>query len=754
MERTLSPLYAGRMLKSFYILASMRNQFIKKNFTFAGLTFTRINPEYMKLKNLLLFIVVFLSCYQAQAQNKKTKSGGGGDTSSAVLFTVGDEKVTVDEFRYIYEKNNSNDKNLYTDKNLRDYLDLFTKFKLKVKEAHEVGLDTTKKFLQEYISYRDQLAIPYLTDREVTQRLVDESYERLKTELRASHILIGVSPDASPKDSLKAYNRAMKIREAILKGTSFDRIARDSSDDPSVANNGGDLGYFTAFYMIYPFESGAYNLKNLGDISMPVRTRFGYHIIKLTDRRPYRGEIQVRHIMINSAPNDPIEKQKIAKNKVDSLYSLLKKGVSFAELARQYSDHVQSRNSGGELPWFNSFASFPEEFKDHAFALKANGDFTEPFKSNFGWHLIQRVEYKPLQNRKEMEDFLKNRISRDSRSEKSRDAALAKFKKDFGYKEKKKALKRFMPALDSNLVHGNWVTNNKVKAKKVMFVIGKKEYTQADFAKFLEANEKPDRFTEVPYAAQVYLKNFEDQEVMNTQNQSLEAKFPEFRNIAKEYKEGILLFEITETKVWNKAMSDSTGRKAFFAQNQSKYWWKPRAEGIIIDLRDKTAVPDIMNKLKLMDEDVEMPKAAEKPKDKKADKATGAKDKKDKATEKKAIVQLPKRMTIDSISNGYVKTDPLSFNYKKLTAEKGENNILDTVNWKPGIYDAGKINGRYYVVKIVNVFPAAPKKMDEIKGQVIADYQDYLEKQWIEQLKVKYPVKIDESVVSSLHKKQ
>ncbi len=654
----------------------------------------------MILNRLALLLVLLITANAANAQKK-----------DSVVFSVGNEPVTLQEFKYIYEKNNAADPNLYKQTNLKDYLDLYINFKLKVKEAKELGLDTTDKFVKEFLSYRNQLAQPYLTDRSVSQSLIDEGYVRMKEELRASHILIPVGMEASPKDTLEAWNKIMEVYNKALKTDDFEALAREYSKDPSVANNGGDLGYFTAFQMIYPFESAAYNLKKTGEISKPVRTRFGYHIIKLTDRRPYRGEIQVRHILINSNENEPKDKKQIAKSKIDSLYSLLQKGADFTELARQHSDHVQSKASGGELPNFNSFSQYPDEFKNAAFSLATDGDFSKPFQTPFGWHIVQRVNVKPLQTQKELDEYLKTRIARDSRSEKSKDAAIQQFKKNFNYKESKKAVKKFAKNVDTTLLKGSWALSPKSKLKGNMFTLDGKAYTQKDFADYLQKNQQAGRFNDTRFALNQYFKEFVDETVYTYQDKQLETKFPEFSNVAKEYKEGILLFEITDQKVWGKAMSDTTGLKEFYEKNKEKYRWQERADVTIFDLRDKAAVAPFMQKLK-----------------------TGKK-------------------SAEELTNEYIKKDPLSLNYKNLTVERKDNAIVDTLSlWKPGVFEVGEVDGRYYVVKINKILKPDYKKLSEIKGIVIADYQEHLENQWLADLRRKYKVEVNDTVVSALVK--
>ncbi len=656
----------------------------------------------MKLRNIFLLLISVCGFMKAGAQS-----------NDQTLFTIGGAPVSVGEFKYIYEKNNASDKNLYNEKSVKEYLNLYINFKLKVREAHEEGLDTLSKFKAEYYKYRSQLAQPYLTDRSVTDKLLDEAYERKKYEVRASHILIPVAPDAAPKDTLAAYNLAMAIHDSIVNnGKDFEKMARKYSKDPSVAANGGNLGYFTVFQMIYPFESGAYSLGDSGSVSKPIRTQFGYHIIKITGKIPYRGDILVRHILINSPPTDSPEKQKLAKEKIDSIYSLLKSGrATFSDLAKQYSENMQSKNNGGELPRFNDFSpQIPQAFKDHAFALKHDGDISAPFKFEAGWDIIQRVDIKPLPPRKELEEEIKQKVARDSRSEMSRDAALAKFKSQLKFKEVHGAESKFARLVDTSLLKGHWVINPKISTSKKMFSFDDKQFTQMDFAVYLQKMQVPDRYKDIDFALRQYLNNFENKEIYAYIDANLEKEHPEFKNVANEYKEGILLFDITDKKVWGKAMSDTTGLKKFFADNQAKYRWKERAEAAIFDIRD--------------DHDVRVIKE-----------------------------ELERGISPDSIANQHIKKDPLSVNFKTGSFERGDNKILDTVPWTPGIHDAGIINKRYYVVKITKILPPSDKKLSDVKGMVIADYQDYLEKQWLAELRQKYPVVINDSVVDQLIKK-
>jgi len=321
------------------------------------------------------------------------------------------------------------------------------------------------------------------------------------------------------------------------------------------------------------------------------------------------------------------------------------------------------------------------------------------------------MSVKPLQNQKELDEYLKTRIARDSRSEKSKEAAIQQFKNNYNFKEKKRSFKKFAKYVDTTLLNGNWVFSPVRKITRTMFTLDGKDYSQDDFAKWLQKNQQAGRFGDVKFALNQYYKEWIEETVYNYQDQQLEAKYPEFANVAKEYKEGILLFEITDQKVWGKAMQDTVGLKEYFEKNRENYRWQERADVTIFDLRDKAAVAPFMQKLK-----------------------SGKK-------------------TVEELAGEYIKKDPLSLNYKNLTVERKDNAIVDTLSlWKPGVFEVGEVDGRYYVVKINKILKPDYKKLSEIKGIVIADYQQYLEKQWLAALRKKYNVQVNEPVVNALIK--
>ena len=649
-----------------------------------------------KVKGLLVSAMLVSTAF-AFAQN-----------ADPVLMTIAGKNITRSEFQTIYNKNNP--KNTETDsKSIDDYVQLFINFKLKVKEAEELGLDTTADFKTELEGYRKQLAQPYLTDNEVNDKLLKEAYDRSKTDVRASHILIKLDPSALPKDTLKAYNTIIALRNKILKGEDFAKAAKESSQDPSAKDNGGDLGYFTSMQMVYPFETVAYNT-NVGEISMPVRTRFGYHIIKVYDKRPASGQILVEHIMIKQAHGASAEDSLNAKKKIDEIYGKVKAGENFEELARAQSEDKGSAKDGGKLPVFGT-GRMVIEFEKAAFALKNDGDFSEPVHTQYGWHIIKRMEKKPIPSFDEVKGELKGKVAKDSRAAKSKESLIAKIKNDNNFKENLKARDEFNVLIDSDYFEGKWSADRAAKLTKELFSIADKKFTQKDFASYLESHQT--KRSKIDAAALV--KSSYDQYVSESciayQESILDKKYPEFKALMQEYRDGILLFDLTDKKVWSRAVKDTTGIEAFYQGNKSNYMWEERVEANIYTCANE--------------------KIAEQTK------------------------KLIKKQDKSGISNdslmALVNTDSqlnLRIDYGKFM--KNENEFIDKVKWEPGISENIMKDKQVVFVKIKKKLAPEAKKLNEARGLVTADYQNFLEKEWIDALRKKYPVNVDRSVLGTV----
>ena len=644
--------------------------------------------------------------------------------SDPVLLTVGNSKVTKSEFEKIYEKNNPKEE--HTKESLEKYLELYINFKLKVKEAEELGMDTAAAFREELKGYRKQLAQPYLTDKDVNEKLLREAYDRLQWDVRASHILVKLGENALPKDTLEAWNKIIKIRNRILKGEDFNKVAKEPgiSDDPSAKENGGDLGYFTAMQMVYPFESAAYTTK-VGEISMPVRTRYGYHIIKVVDKRQAQGEILVGHIMVKAPMGMPANDSINAKNKIDELYAKLQKGGDFAELAKEYSDDKPSAKKGGELPWFGT-NRMPLEFEQASFALTQNGAYSQPVKTRYGWHIIKRLDKKTVPSFEEMRNELKTKVTRDSRSQQGRQSLIARLKNEYKFTEatKKKgffkktitfpALDEFNTKVDSTFFEGKWDSKKAAGLNKPMFTLNGKTYTQADFTKYLEthqskrqkpADKKNDEAVR-ELVAGMY-KQWVDDEIIAYEESRLEQKYPDFKALMQEYRDGILLFELTDKKVWSKAVKDTSGLKEFYEKNKENYKWDERADVSIYTAANAKIAGEVRK-------------------------------------------MLAKNKTEKQILEAINKSSQLNLQVDSRIFQKGENSLVDA-SWNPGISpDKVQENGKVAIVVVHKLLKPEVKSFNEAKGVVTADYQNHLEKEWLDSLRKKYTVSVDRNVLETI----
>ncbi|MBT3301536.1 MAG: hypothetical protein HOK35_13105 [Cytophagia bacterium] len=625
-----------------------------------------------------------------------------------VLFSTGDSKVTIGDFQYIYEKNNRNDDNYYSQESVDEYLRLYVNFKLKVKEARFQGIDTTEKFLNEFKTYRDQLTKPYMTDQETTDALVVEAYERMKTEIKASHILIRVAEDAPQNEVDAAYAKIKEVYKKAKKGD-FAELAEQYSEDPSVKNNKGQLGYFTVFHLIYSFENEAYKTK-VGKVSKPFRTEFGFHILKLNDRRPYQGDINVSQIFIPFEKDATDEQKDRVKQTIKEIHQKITDGESFDKMVNLYSQDNRSKNSNGKLPEFNSFSfNVAPKIKEVAFTIKNDGDVSEPFESQAGWHVLKRNSLKPLKSFEDMEKFIRTKVRKDSRAQLSYDNLIADIKKQYRFKEFDGMLTAVHSQIDSTLLSSTWKIADASKLGSDLFLIGKKNYTQLDFAKYVELNQKNAQYKNAHFAVDKFYTAFVNTSLINYSDQHLEENFPEFRNLVNEYREGMMLFEITDQQVWSKAMKDTVGQKAFYQQNIQKYMWKKRADAETYICRNENIARQVL-----------------------------------------AMIEKDGKSS-DEIATELNIINPLNISYSHGTYEIDENRLLKEYFGKTGVsvfFDEESDSWR--VIHMKKYYDPQPKKIKEIRGIVIADYQLYLETRWIEELKKKYPVTINEKVLAEL----
>lgn len=652
---------------------------------------------------LVFFVGIFFSS-KAQSDN-------------ATLIKIGNKKITKGEFLRIYNKNNS-DKETDNVKNMEEYLDLFVNFKLKVIEAENQKLDTVPKFKRELKSYNKQLAKPYLVDNSIIDDLVKEAYDRMKYEVKASHILIKLTPDALPQDTLKAYNQIVEIRKDILGGKSFKEMARAKSDCPSGKKAGGDLGYFGAFRMVYSFETASY-ITDVDKISMPIRTQFGYHLIKVTERRKARGQIRVAHIMVAVPRGTKKEDAKKAKDKVYKIYDKLKKGEDFAKLAAEYSDDPGSAKKGGQLAWFGSGRMIPE-FENAAFGIKKDGEFSEPVKTSYGWHIIKRMEHKSLASFKDLEKEIITKVKRDSRSQKSKDAVLEKIKKQYKFKEYKENLKEYNTVVDSSIFLMKWDEEKAKHLTKKIFQIGDSIITQKEFTKYISSKGKQRPMSIEKYINNSY-KDYSKRIILEYKELHLAEENDDFKYLMQEYHDGILLFDLTDKMVWTKAVKDTVGLKKYYGANKEKYKWNTRYNSIIFSCKDEKSMNEAMEILK----------------DKNKIFTPADIEKKINTTEKRI----------------WVKDQGVFAKGDSRDMDKFYESIkdIDMVLKDPNVFT---IKGDNIVIYNKKRLSAGYKTLKEAKGLVTADYQNTLEKEWIEKLRSKYKVKLVKRVWKKMLKNQ
>jgi peptidyl-prolyl cis-trans isomerase SurA len=640
---------------------------------------------------------------------------GANAQDNRTLLTVGNDPISVDEFLAIYNKNNTN--NVVDKKTMEEYVDLFVNFKLKVKEAESLGMDTATKFTKELDGYRRQLAQPYLVDKAMTDQLIEEAYNRMQEDVAAYHILIKVTDNAAPLDTLKALKKLKALTKDVKTEADMQRLLTKVKADKDEETIAEDLGYFTAFSMVYPFENAAYNTK-MGELSAPVRTRFGYHVIFVKDRRPARGEIRVSHIMTKSSDQMTAEQQDQAKKRIDEIFQQLKQGADFKQLAKQYSEDQGTADKGGVLPWFGT-GRMVEEFEAAAFALKLNGEFTEPVKTAYGWHIIKREDYKGIGSLDEQKANIKKKIERDTRGQMGRESLLAKLKSEYSLTYNAKNREAVNKLVNTDFMVGKWSPNENVTSEEPVFTITDnkysnttKQYSMAEYFNFLKQTQ-PRKTEETLLSAVLTNKwnEFVDAKMIEFEDGVLEAKYPEFKALMQEYHDGILLFDLMDQKVWSKAVKDTTGLKSFYESHKNDFMWDERVKASVYTCANSDVAASTKKMLK------------------KADK---------------------KGYTEADILKEMNASNALNLSIKTQTFSRDEDPMVDKAPWEKGMHDVDAEDGKVVFVVISEVLATQPKKLSESRGLVTSAYQSALEAEWIAELRKKYTFQLNQEVFNSI----
>ncbi len=648
----------------------------------------------MNIKSILLIFLVFLSPFLCRAQ----------DLNGKVLLTVGGKKIQVGEFIRMYKKNIDQGK----PQNIDEYLQQYIIFKLKVADAESQGLDTTREFRNELNGYRNQLAQNYLSDNQIKEKLLEKAYQRSLKEINAWHILVALPQDATPTDTLRAWNKALDIRQRIILGESFEQVARGTSDDQSVKINGGNLGYFTVFQMIMPFEDAVYGLKK-GALSMPVRTPYGYHIIKVTDIRPAKGRIKVAHIMKTAPPGTGENEAKLAEEEIRKIYKMLEEGNSFSDLARKYSDHKESAVNGGELDWFGA-GEIISGFSDAAFELSDTGSYTKPVRTIYGWHIIKLLDRKPPGSFDETRSFLESRLNQSYLNSLSKRSFVNRLKKEYKFTINKDAYDWFIANTDTLIIQGLRKYGRTTMPVENLYTFANLHFTTNEFANFIEKSGSMIVTRDSVRFINFLIETKASDQLINYENSVLEKKYPEFRYLINEFHDGILLFDISERNIWNRVSNDSVGLLRYYEDHKKDYLSRRGIEATIYTLRSPDGEKSLLS----------------------------------------AFKRFSRKNDMDNrmIEKFNTEDDTLLI-IKESEWFKGTDPEIDNLHWVTGS-QSFRWGGFPSIINIKRIIEPVPLKFKEVQGEMMTGFQEYLDNEWLKQLKEKYSVMIDNLVLEEL----
>ena len=612
-----------------------------------------------------------------------------------VLMTINGKDIKLSEFEYLYHKNNQQQVEKET---LEQYVDRFVLYKQKVADAEAAGIDTTDLFIREFEGYQKDLAAPYLVeDTSYHWQMVAEAYERYKKEIDIDHFMLPLGN--TPAETQSALNRMDSIRNCVLAGEKWDELAAKYSSDPSKARNHGHYGYISAGMFPYSFENEVYGTA-VGEVSKPFKTQFGVHMVRVNNMRD-RDDVHAKHIL-KLFPQNATEEQKAeCKHKMDSIYALLKAGVNFEEMAKAESQDGSARN-GGELGWFGR-GRMVKPFEDVAFAL-ADGEISEPFATQFGYHVIKKVAHgvAPLN---EIRTGLENAISRDERAGLIKERRMTDLKNKYNYRLNPD----FEKMLNTQLAAGYdsaFVANNIKGNKMTMFTFGGKH--SATVGELMPHINPKSRFATADDAKAYVLSCVEpvaEKALTDYHARELVKSNPDYRNLLNEYRDGMMLFEISNRRVWKAASKDTVGLENYFNEHRADYTWdEPRFKGIILSAKNDSVL-DLV----------------------------------------KADIQ---RMAADTLTEALHQKYGTDIRMERMVVKKGENNLADYLAFHEG--DKPERKGYESFMILEGGVIAQPEEMADVRGAVTSDYQDVLEQRWKEELAVKYPAKIYQKVLKQV----
>ena len=646
----------------------------------------------MKIKFLFFLLVSFFSISISAQIN-----------DNDALFTVDNDKVLASEFIRVYNKNLDLVKD-ESQKDIDNYLELFINYKLKLQEAKKLGFNEKPEYIRELSNYRKQLAKNFLTDSQATDELVKEAYERVSYEVNASHVLIRVSEDAPAEDTLKAYNEILKLRDQVLK-EGFEAVKNKVHNGQTIFAE--DLGYFGGFRMVYPFESAAFNTP-VGELSQPFRTRFGYHIVKIFDKRKSKGEVEVAHILISKQKKADDSISQNPEQRINDIYTKLQQGENFESLAKQFSEDKNSASKGGKLSPFNSGQLNSKTFEETAFNLENQGDYSKPVETDLGWHIIKLINKKPVESFENMKGQLELKVKRDSRSNLINEAFVKKIRDHYKVTDNYEALQYFKTIVTDSFYKRKWEIPENLNKEKHLNSIGEKQLTYLDFANYLKnAQRKLRNRKPLELIVKDNYKEFIDSHVLKYYEDNLENENKEFSNIVDEYRDGLLLFDLMESEIWNAAKKDSMAVKDYYEKNKEDYFVNERVDALVASSPKETVI-------------------------------------------KKVSKMLSNGMTEIKIKDALNKKGKVNVIFTSGLMEKGHQALPPEFQFKEGLSKIYKHNDSFVVVNVNKILPREQLSFEEAKGRVITNFQDQKEKSWIQELHLKYKVVVNDEILNKI----
>ncbi|HMP28170.1 MAG TPA: peptidylprolyl isomerase [Saprospiraceae bacterium] len=633
-----------------------------------------------------------------------------GQNNNEILMRVGSIPVSVEEFKYIYEKNNGKDAT-YSPSSINEYIELYSRFKLKVNEAKTQKIDTIESLKEELNGYKRQLSNSYLMEKGVRDFLIEDLKAKITKDIKLAHIYLPIPNFATDSVKTSIEQRINEAHDALVKGKSFENAAMEYSEDKNSKDIGGNIGYYTAMMPngFYQFENTMYSTA-VNQFSKPVKSRLGWHILKVLDIRPARGQIQVAHILVRTKDNPD------AKKNIDRAFADLNSGKNWGAIVSQYSQDTETASYDGVLPVFG-INNYEKSFEDVAFNLTKIDEYSAPFQTTAGWHIVKLVQKLPITIDDNFQKLYEPKIKNDERWQLARIEFLKSIRQAANFSINAPLLESFIRSLNGDFLSYRWSPSAEPNDKATLISLGSPyNFTLEEFKDFAQKNSRIRlRFDNINHTAKdavdAVLDAFIEEKTIEFEQNNMENKYPEFKALLREYEEGILLFEVTKNEIWDRANQDSIGLNNFYLANKNRYLSE-----------EKALVKQVV--IKNSDEKI--------------------------AT--KILLEAAKKDLAGIVKKYNKKTKVIETNDTFLTKSEALKSGLD---WKKGSVNAMEKNigiEAYIFSKIEQLIPAAPKELKETRGYVVADYQDTLEKEWIEKLKSKYPIEINQNILKKLYR--